>query len=280
MSTVEPRALSTGAAQALARRLPGPATSREMRAMLIGGRIDTRSLAGFTDAEQLEAGDGGIAFVFRFGAVVFFGAADPAQAAILDELRPHVADPAPAAAAETESARIDQRASADDQVHGDGRIQLREESIERLLLCATALAHSVVLARDEAQIADAFERIDPLVQMLRRQGRAGLPIGQVKRHIGEVLSVRHSLIGRAQIGEKPDLLWDHPEFERLHARLEAEYELNERALVIDRKLDAIGDAADVLLDLVQEKRSVRLELAIIALIAFEIGLTLYEKLVG
>lgn len=36
----------------------------------------------------------------------------------------------------------------------------------------------------------------------------------------------------------------------------------------------------VLLDLVQEKRSVRLELAIIALIAFEIVLKLYDKLVG
>jgi uncharacterized Rmd1/YagE family protein len=88
------------------------------------------------------------------------------------------------------------------------------------------------------------------------------------------------MVGRAQIGEKPDLLWDHPELERLYARLEDEFELDERARAIDRKLDALGDAADILLNLVQEKRAVRMELAIIALIAFEIVLTLYEKLVG
>ncbi|HKY82897.1 MAG TPA: hypothetical protein VJM09_15665 [Sphingobium sp.] len=60
----------------------------------------------------------------------------------------------------------------------------------------------------------------------------------------------------------------------------AEYELGERAAMIDRKLELIGKAADVLLDLVQDKRSVRLELAIIALIAFEIILSLYDRLLN
>lgn len=115
---------------------------------------------------------------------------------------------------------------------------------------------------------------------MRTQGRAGVPARRVMQQIGEVLATRHGMIGRAQIGEKPDLLWDHPELERLYARLEDEFELDERARAIDRKLDALGDAADILLNLIQARRSTVMELAIIALIAFEIVLTLYERLVG
>ena len=36
------------------------------------------------------------------------------------------------------------------------------------------------------------------------------------------------LIGRVEIEDKPDILWDQPELERLYARLEDEYELHER----------------------------------------------------
>jgi len=45
---------------------------------------------------------------------------------------------------------------------------------------------------------------------------------------------------------------------------------------MERKLEVIGDAAEWLLDLVQDKRSLRLELAVIGLIAFEVILNIYE----
>ena len=43
-------------------------------------------------------------------------------------------------------------------------------------------------------------------------------------------------------------------------------------------MEVIGDAADALLNVIQDRRSVRLELAIIALIAFEVVVGLVEKL--
>ena len=81
-------------------------------------------------------------------------------------------------------------------------------------------------------------------------------------------------MGTAQANDRPDLLWDHPGLDRLYARLEAEYELDERAEVLERKFVALGDVAELLLDIVRDKRAFRLELAIIALIAFEIVLSL------
>ena len=272
------RAPAVGSRQVVGRWLADEAESTQIRALLVGGRIDTRPLSDFVDAEQLEPGPGAAAFVFPYGVVVLFGASEKAERALIESLGPQIAEPIDDH--EIETAIITVRPSADEQVLKDGRVLLKEASPEKLLLTATVLARSVVLARDETLIGDAFERIDPLVRTMRAEGRAGMPARGVMQQIGEVLATRHRMIGRAQIGEKPDLLWDYPGLERLYERLEDEFELDERARAIDRKLDALGDAADILLNLVQARHSTRMELAIIALIAFEIVLTLYEKVVG
>jgi len=101
------------------------------------------------------------------------------------------------------------------------------------------LARSVVLAADEVRIGEAFDMLDPLVSELRQNGRVGLPIKQVMQHIGDVMATQHRVVGRAQISERPDLLWDNPSLDRLYARLSAEYELIERFQVLDRKLELI-----------------------------------------
>jgi uncharacterized Rmd1/YagE family protein len=82
------------------------------------------------------------------------------------------------------------------------------------------------------------------------------------------------------VGEKPDLLWDRPDLERLYARLETEYELDERAEVLNRKLGLIGQTARLMTDLIDTERSLRLEWAIVILIVAEIGLTLYQMAAG
>ncbi|HEY1125342.1 MAG TPA: RMD1 family protein [Sphingobium sp.] len=278
MSTQEPRATAGTTQPIMGLALPGARASSEIRALLLGAQIDMRQLTGFVEAEDLDAGLSGMVFVFRYGVAVFIGTTAQAEQAMLGQLRPAIIEPV--GMFEIEVVRVQVSRDADEQVHSDGSILLHEASTERFLLTAIVLARSVILARDELLISEAFERIEPLVRMMRTEGRAGLPARRVMQQIGEVLSTRHRMIGRAQIGEKPDLLWDHPELERLYARLEDEFELDERARAIDRKLDALGDSADILLNLVQERRSTRLELAIIALIMFEIALTLYEKLGG
>jgi uncharacterized Rmd1/YagE family protein len=94
------------------------------------------------------------------------------------------------------------------------------------------------------------------------------------QHIGRVLLTQHRMVGRVEVEEKPDVLWNHPELERLYLRLVDEYELTERSRAMERKLALIGKTADTLLDLVQTQRSVRLEWYIIGLIALELLLSI------
>ena len=246
-------------------------------ARMLATRIRTRELAG-DQAFARAAGEAGLAFVFRYGVVVTFGAPGQGSAALDAALRTHVDEPIERP--EVEAATIAIRAGGDDRIEPDGSIVLADAGAERLELVATVLSRSVVLAHDELLVGHAFDRSAPLVSELQRQGKVSLPVGEVMKMVGDALAARHRVTGAAQVGERPDLLWDHPALDRLYLRLEGEYELSERAEVLDDKLEALGDFAEVLLDVVQHKRSLRLEWAIIALIAFEIALTLHEKLTG
>ena len=60
--------------------------------------------------------------------------------------------------------------------------------------------------------------------------------------------------GRVAVGEKPDVLWDRPDLERLYARLEDEYELRERGETLNRKIAVISDTATTLSDIIDTKR--------------------------
>jgi uncharacterized Rmd1/YagE family protein len=82
--------------------------------------------------------------------------------------------------------------------------------------------------------------------------------------------------GRVAVEEKPDVLWDRPDLERLYARLEDEYELKERAETLKRKLDTIVETARTLTDMIDANRATRLEVTVVILIMAEILLTLAE----
>jgi uncharacterized Rmd1/YagE family protein len=88
--------------------------------------------------------------------------------------------------------------------------------------------------------------------------------------------VQHRLSGRVAVREKPDILWDRPDLERLYARLEDEYELIERAETVDRKLGFISTTASALVDLKDADRSLRLEITIVILIVLEVVLALVQ----
>lgn len=242
-------------------------------ARVLAGRIDTRALV--EDNRKLLAGvSDGLTFVFRYGAVVSITASGEDPHRVDAALKRYLRDPA--SVIEAETAEISLTRQGTDRIGADGQILLADGDEARLTLVAIVLARSAVLSRDEILVSHAFDRIAPLVGDLRETGRTRFPVRQAMRLVGEVLAARHRVMATVQADERPDVLWDNPELDRLYARLEAEHELDDRAEVLERKFVALGDFAEVLLNIIQDKRAFRLELAIIALIAFEIVLALFN----
>ena len=253
-----------------------------VRALLLGERLDTRALErdeplGVAPL-TVDIPGGGVAVLFRYGAVVVFGAASQALDNFVASLRPLVT--APLLVPERDDARLLIRPEAEQPVDLAGNIFLREKTTDRLQVVADVLAKGLVLSHYETRIADIFDGIEPLAATLRETGRAGARSKELLRHIGDVLLMQQKMVGRVETGEKPELLWDHPELERLYVRLAEEYELRDRDRALDRKLDVISRTVETLLGLVQTRSSLRVEWYIVLLIVAELLLTTYPLLLG
>jgi uncharacterized Rmd1/YagE family protein len=216
------------------------------------------------------------AFAFRWGAVVIFGA-DPAdEAALLASLAQRITNPADSLAEETALIAL---GAERDGVDAEGVIQLCNSAPERLAVVADSLAKSAALAQQEARIAGALDRLEPAVADLRAAGRLRFSSRALHRQIGHALSAHSRNLARVEAADKPEVLWDHPELERLHARLSDEYELSERGAALERKLGWIGDTIQTLLSLLQARRALGLEAAVVVLVGIEVAFTLYEHVI-
>ncbi len=246
-------------------------------ALLIGDRINTAGFEGQVLSSTplaLRVGSSGMAVVFRYGVVVFIGLTADEEAEFLERLQPRTFGKI--TPHEEEWAKIQIAKEAEEPIPVGGPILVREFSLERLLLVADALAKSVVLGRDEREAANVFDTIEPFARELANRGKTSRNRTDLLKLIGNALLVQHRLSGRVAVGEKPDVLWDRPDLERLYARLEDEYELSERAETLNRKLEVIAETATTLADIIDTQRSLRLEIIIVFLIAFEIAITFYE----
>lgn len=252
------------------------------RAVLLGERIDTAGLergdALSTAPLAFRVGEQGMAVVFRYGVVVLIGLDALAEDEVLRSIAPRVV--APFDKFEEETARLASAEGRQERVDPDGLVRIADRSTGRLLVVAFVIGRSAVLAHHERQVAEVLDTIEPWASDLARTGRRHGGRRDVIRLIGSALLVEHRVSGRVGVGEKPDLLWDRPDLERLYARLETEYELDDRAVVLNRKLGLVGQTARLMTDLIDTERSLRLEAAIVILIVLEIGLTLFQMAQG
>src|SRR6266699_2136188 len=238
-------------------------------ALHVGDRINTIGFEGEALSAvplAIRVGKTGIAVLFRYGVAVLIGLSPEDEIGFLEKLKPRIGGTL--------------ASEAEDQVQAGGPIQLRDMLPEKLLVIADVLAKSVVLAHDEREVEKVFEIIEPFAKELADHGRTRRDRKGVLQLIGSALLVQHRVSGRVAIAEKPDTLWDRPDLERLYARLEDEYELKERVDTLSRKLAVVSETANTLADIIDTRRSLRLEIIIVVLIAFEIVITFYQIYAG
>jgi len=258
---------------------PNPAPIRsKLRAILLSDRIDTSGLERTdvlsTTPLAFRAGLDGVVAVFRYGVVVLFNLSLLEEDEVLRGLRSRVIRPIEAR--EEETAIIELSPDKDDQILPGGPVLLKAVTPEHILVIADALAKSVVLARDEREVSSVIDVVEPFARVLAEQGRTPGGRRAILKHIGHALLVQHRVSGRVAVAEKPDAVWDRPDLERLYARLQDEYELTDRADALARKLALISETATMLTDIIDTKRSLRLEIMIVVLIVFEIIITAYQ----
>jgi uncharacterized Rmd1/YagE family protein len=250
------------------------------RGRLIGKQLNLRSLGQArrvaVQSLPLSTGDKRLVVLFRYGAVVLFDVPIEEEAALIGSLSPLVSEGVAIMEKEDLDIRI---APGMEEGFSGGILQIQDSSNDRLQTIAEVLAQSMVLAEYEENIAETFDRVEPLAKEMKHRGTTNWTAGKLRRDMGDTLLSLHRMVGRVEVGEKPEILWNHPELEPLFVRLEREFEIRERKLALERKLELISRTVETQLQLLQAKHSLRVEWYIVMLIVVEILLTLYELFV-
>jgi len=247
------------------------------RALLLGDRLDLKlfkiadCLATTPLTLEVDA-DGGIAVLFRYGVVVFFGVKSMDEVRFIDSLKPLLTNPYQA----PEIEELEIHCGMSSIGIQSGAVSLDEISLEKLQVIADALSKNLVLTLYEKKVAGEFDKIEPLAQELATHGNVSADSKELLSKIGHMLLIEHRMVGRAEIGDKPETLWDFPHLGGLYAGMEDEFELKERQSALDRKLGLISDTAQTLADVWDNKQLHKLEWYVIGLIIFEIVISLFE----
>jgi uncharacterized Rmd1/YagE family protein len=261
--------------------MPGQApieeTTFKARAILLGERLDLRPWratdALSTNPLMVRVKGGGAVALYRYGVAVFFGVHAAEEVAFLGHLRPYIHNPYPEPETEELEVRVD---GSDRGSLVAGVVFLPDVSIERLQVLADVLSKSTLLSLYELKVSGEFDRIEPLAAQLGRSGRVPRHSRDLLKMIGSMLLVEQRMVGRAEIAEKPEILWDNPSLEALFVKVEDEFEITARHAALERKLNLISQTAHTVVELLSSKHSLRVEWYIVILIVVEILLTLYE----
>jgi uncharacterized Rmd1/YagE family protein len=251
---------------------PEAPTRLTARALLVGDRIDSAGLERPDTISSVplafHVGAGGMVALFRFGVAVMVGLTPLEEEDLLAKLKARVTGPR--GKTDDETAILEIAPEAEEPSLTSGVIQIKNFSPARFLVIADALAKTVALGRDEREVNAVFDVVEPFAFELARSGRPPFRRREMLKLIGQALLAQHRVSGRVAVEEKPDVLWDRPDLERLYARLEDEYELKERAGALKRKLDVIVETAHALTDIIDADRATRLETTVVILIVAEL----------
>ncbi len=218
-----------------------------------------------------ETGDDSFVMVYKYGAVVFFGVPETERSAIRAELAPH----AELLTESVDTERMELMQSDAPLSVYNGCVKLQSPSREQLFIIADVLSKSVVLCRYETMILDMLNTIEPIAQNMR-QGRILGGRRKLITILGDSLAIQNAMVSRIMVDDKPEILWDMPELEKLFALMNNEYEIRERQRVLEGRLKVVTDTISYNTDILNYLSSYRVEWYITILIVVEIMLTLYE----
>lgn len=138
------------------------------------------------------------------------------------------------------------------------------------------IAKSVALDQIEDRIDMVLDDVESLIEQLH-QGKVGITDEKLAKLAASIITFKYASISYIMVLDKPEVTWDNPEADSLYRTMANLFELSQRYQEIKHKSDTLKDVLEVFTGLSHAKRSTRLEWIIIALIFFEILLSLFWK---
>jgi uncharacterized Rmd1/YagE family protein len=154
------------------------------------------------------------------------------------------------------------------------KITLKEYSRISLIIIAHVISQSVALELYEQKLFDYYERSRHLVDT--SDTYSIFKRTRLARFAKQLVLIRHDMLIDLLLLDKPNILWDNEDAERLYNSLAYSLDLKDRFEIVEYKLNSIKDDIVMVMDLTNHNHSSFLEWIIIVLIAVEIGMGVME----
>ena len=96
---------------------------------------------------------------------------------------------------------------------------------------------------------------------------------------GQLFLTKSDIILNYDLLDIPEFFWEHPEYQGIYSMAANYLEIKQRTDVLSKKLETIHELLEMLADEQKHLHSSVLEWIIIWLIAVEIGMSIFDKLV-
>ncbi len=257
-------------------------TSYPVRAYHIAERLKLREVRDkleynpkdFTNYEMVipVLGEQAYLFLYNFGSIVFFNVPESeieTQMARLSEFR------TPSDTMRTsDSFTLEIVENAQDRALFD-KLEVRALTYDRIKIACVLLAQSTALEYYEILIENLLEKTNHFSRRLEKQGKFLEESEDLIKFIGMCLNTRQEIISNLYIVDSPDEVWENSDLEHLFSDLKYMLDIEVRYRALEHKIQIIQESIEVIVDLSKSKLELRYEVVIIALIAFEILLSIF-----
>jgi uncharacterized Rmd1/YagE family protein len=216
--------------------------------------------------------DGASAIAFDFGAVVFFGGADATRTATVAAIARSFGE---TQAAHTEEFLVEVAPDNAPEVRFD-RVVVRELSAPVREVVGLLLAQSAAMDYYEDDVAQILARSDRIMRDLAERGRIRGRVSTVVKFIGACIQTKNDVVETLALFDKPEVTWEEEPLDRLFVALRTMLEIDDRFRALEYRLREIQDNLVLLVDLSQQRSTLRLDVMILLLILVELVVMIYQ----
>jgi uncharacterized Rmd1/YagE family protein len=211
--------------------------------------------------------------VFSYGAVVHWNVSSEQQAKLHQLLLDHAENPLTTPEEDNFTFALDCTSTRIIEDH----IEIESSDPIVIFSLSQGMAQSIKLASFETNAITTINNTSYIPRSLAENGKIKLSRNKIAKIRGQLFLTKSDIILNYDLLDTPDFFWEYPEYEAFYGVTAKYLEITPRTDVLSKKLETIHELFEMLADEQKHRHSTILEWIIIWLIAFEIGMTIVDK---
>lgn len=211
--------------------------------------------------------------IFAYGAVVHWNVSNEKQVKLHKLILNHSENPLTIIEEENFTFSLDCPVTRINEDH----IEIESSDPMVIFSLSQGMAQSIKLASFETNAITTINNTSYIPRSLAEDGRIKLSRHNIAKIRGQLFLTKSDIILNYDLLDTPEFFWEYPEYEAYYAITAKYLEIAPRTEVLSKKLETIHELFEMLADEQKHRHSSILEWIIIWLIAFEIAMTIYDK---